>query len=84
VNIIMPKQNKFARHEAIDLHSAEDPDELQSLDERDSHWVEAWKNAAKESTELKTQLIIPDKMRLTARSRKNPTLANRALKHSLE
>jgi len=72
--MIMPKQNKFARHEAIWLHSTGDPDEMQLLDECDSEWVEAWKNAVKESTELKTRLISPDKVRLTARGGKNPTL----------
>ncbi len=32
--------------------STEDPDELQMQDEHDSHWVEAWKDALKQLTEL--------------------------------
>ena len=43
--MIMPKEARFAGHEELEMHQAEDPDELQLMDESDFHWVEMWKNA---------------------------------------
>ncbi len=39
----------------------EDPDELQSLDEHDSRWVEAWKSAVKQLVELSVPVVHPIK-----------------------
>ena len=44
-------------HLTANHRSNEDPDELQSLDESDSRWVEAWKNAVKQLTELPVPVI---------------------------
>ncbi len=40
----------------------EDPDELQSLDEHDSRWVEAWKDAVKQITDLSMPVVRPLKL----------------------
>jgi hypothetical protein len=72
----MRKPNKSVIHVTAGPQLIEDSDELQLLDECNFQWVEAWKAAAEESTELKAQVIMPDKMRLTARCRKKPTLKN--------
>ncbi len=37
----------------------EDPDELQSLDENDSRWVEAWKGAVKQLAEFSVPVVHP-------------------------
>ncbi len=52
-------QQNVASLEVIEPHPAEDPDELQLLDECDSRWVEAWKIPAKQSTELMVRVIYP-------------------------
>lgn len=53
------KHQNVAFREAIELHSVEDPDELQLLDEFDSRLVEAWRNAAKQFTGLTVHIIHP-------------------------
>jgi hypothetical protein len=72
----MRKPKKPVIHATPIPRLIEDPDDVQLLDECNSQWAEAWKAAAKESTELKAQIIIPENMRLTTRDRKNPTLKN--------
>jgi hypothetical protein len=72
----MRKPNKPVIHATPGPKLTEDPDEVQLLDECNSQWTEAWKTAAKKSTELKAQIIIPENMRLTTRDRTNPTPKN--------
>ena len=55
----MPNQNRFARRRTIELPSIEDSDELQLLDECDSHWVEAWKTASNSLAEFTVHVIHP-------------------------
>jgi hypothetical protein len=55
------KPNKFAKNETVDdqFSMVSDYDELQLLDECDSEWVEAWKEAAKQLSELMVHVFAP-------------------------
>ena len=51
------KSKKFAEHKKIKRQFQADSDELQLLDECNTEWAEAWKDAAKQETELEVHVL---------------------------